>query len=400
MTTRRQGQALVLIGIIALAVNLRPAAVSIGPVLEELRADLGMSGTVSGVLTSLPVLAFAVFGALAPRAARTVGRHRLVLLALLVVALGLWLRTVVDSIPLFLLFSLLALAGMASANVVLPSLVRQHFPDQVGVVTGIYSSALALGLTGASVLTVPIAESGDGWRDGLLTWALLALVCAVPWVGLALRDRKRAEDNDSAPTGVGITLRQVARTRLGVAMALSFGLQSLQAYAIFGWVPAVYRDAGFTAVEAGLLLGVVTGTSIPLSFIVPALAARRPDIRWLIWTLVLAYPVGYLGLVVAPHSLAILWAAVLGVGTSTFPLVLGLIALRARTADGTAALSGFTQSAGYLMSAIGPFGVGVLHDVTGGWTVPLVSLSLAALPLLWTASTAARPQLIEDQVRA
>ena len=151
---------------------------------------LHMTAAETGLLTSLPVLAFAVFGALAPRLARLVGLHRLTLLALLGVVGGLAGRAAVTSVPVFLLLSLLALAGMATANVLLPSLVKLHFPDRVGLMTSIYSTALAIGLTAASVLTVPISEAGDGWRSGLLVWSFTAVIAALPWLLLVAHDRK------------------------------------------------------------------------------------------------------------------------------------------------------------------------------------------------------------------
>ena len=184
---------LVVLGIVVLAFNLRPAAVSVGPVLGEISDGLRMSAAETGLLTSLPVLAFAVFGALAPRLARLVGLHRLTLLALLCVVGGLAGRRPVTSVPVFLLLSLLALAGMATANVLLPSLVKLHFPDRVGLMTSIYSTALAIGLTSASVLTVPISEACDGWRSGLLVWSVTAVIAALPWLLLVAHDRKPEE---------------------------------------------------------------------------------------------------------------------------------------------------------------------------------------------------------------
>jgi len=240
--TRSRAQGiLVVLGIVVLAFNLRPAAVSVGPVLGDISDGLHMTAAETGLLTSLPVLAFAVFGALAPRLARLVGLHRLTLLALLGVVGGLAGRAAVTSVPVFLLLSLLALAGMATANVLLPSLVKLHFPDRVGLMTSIYSTALAIGLTAASVLTVPISEAGDGWRSGLLVWSFTAVIAALPWLLLVAHDRKPEE----ASGRVG--LLDVARTRLGWMMALFFGLQSLQAYSIFGWFAELYRDAGFSA---------------------------------------------------------------------------------------------------------------------------------------------------------
>ena len=391
----RAARALVLVGIVVLAFNLRPAAVSIGPVLEEIRDGLDMSSTEAGVLTSLPVLAFALFGALAPRFARLLGSHRLTLLALVCVVVGLFGRSQVHGVLAFLALSLLALAGMATANVLLPSLVKAHFPDRIGLLTALYSTSLACGLTLASVATVPLSDAAGDWRDGLAAWALTAAVAALPWILLVRHDR---HGDGPRPAHVPISLAAVARTRLGIQMALFFGLQSLQAYAIFGWFAAIFRDAGYSASTAGALLGVITGVTIPLSFVIPALAARRADQRPIVWTVMLCYPVGYVGMIVAPYGGAWVWAVLIGIGTTTFPLILTQIGLRARTSAGVAALSGFTQSVGYLLAAIGPFGMGLLHDLTGGWTVPLLALIALCVPLLVVGLAVSRPSYIEDQL--
>ncbi len=222
---------------------------------------------------------------------------------------------------------------------------------------------------------------------------MTALVAALPWCALLRHDQSPEE------TPHTVTLGAVARTRLGWAMAALFGLQSLQAYAIFGWFAQVYRDAGFGAGTAGLLLGVVTGVSIPLSFWLPSLCARLRDQTVLIC--------GAGGLLPRrlprPHPGAGgrapgLWAVLIGIGTAVFPVVLTLIGLRSRTPAGTAALSGFTQSVGYLIAAAGPFGVGLLYDVTGGWTVPLSALMALTVPQLVAGLTVARPCYIEDQL--
>lgn len=383
-----------LAGIVLLAFNLRPAAVSVGPVLDDVTGSLGMSGTVAGVLTSLPVLAFAGFGAVAPAIARRTGPHRLTLAALVCVVVGLWARSAVHDVPAFLLLSLLALAGMATANVVLPSLVKLHFPDRIGTLTAVYSTALAIGLTGASLFTVPLGDAYGGWRGGLRFWAFTAAIAVVPWIMLALHDRGLRDD----ATAHRISFGRVARTRTGVLLAVFFGLQSMHAYSIFGWFADVYRDAGYSAHDAGLLLGLITGTSIPLSFVIPAIAARMRNQSALVLALVLPYPVGYIGLIYAPHDLAIVWAIVIGAATCTFPLVLTLIGLRARTPAGTAALSGFTQSVGYLISVIGPFGFGALHDLSGGWSVPLWALAGSTVPLLVVGLAVARPAYVEDEL--
>jgi CP family cyanate transporter-like MFS transporter len=379
-------------GIILLSFNLRPAAVSIGPVLAEVRSSFGMSAATAGLLTSLPVVAFAVFGALAPASASRFGIHRVTLAAVLVVIVGLGGRAVTGSEAVFLLLSLLALSGMAMANVLLPSLVKLHFPDRIGLVTAIYTTALSTGLTAALVLTVPVSDALGGWRYGLGAWAALAIAAAVPWVFLAAHDRNLER------VARTVSFRDVARTRLGLAMALFFGLQSLQAYAIFGWFAQLWRDSGYSATVAGVLAGVLAGTAIPLSLWLPNVLARSPDPRRVLFAAIACYPVGYVGLMIAPHDLAILWAVVVGIGTVTFPLILTLIGLRARTPEGTAALSAFTQSTGYLIAAAGPFAVGLVHDVSGGWTVPLVLLLALALPLFPLAAYVSKVRYVEDQL--
>lgn len=382
-----------LVGLVLLSLNLRPAAVSVGPVLAEVRDGLGMGAASAGLLTSMPVLAFAVFGALAPYLASRVGLHRIALLALVCVVAGLGARVLVDDEASFLVFSMLALSGMAVANVVLPSLVKLHFPDRIGLVTAIYTTALSTGLTAALMFTVPLAHALGDWRDGLGAWAVMALVAAVPWLGLVSQDRHLARPERT------ITYLEVLRTPIGKAMATFFAFQSLQAYVVFGWFATLWRDAGFTATEAGLLVGLLAGTSIPLSLWAPTRLAKSADPRGLLFSIMACYFVGYVGLMVAPSSLAILWALFVGTATTTFPLILVLVGLRARTPEGTAALSGVTQSLGYLVAATGPFAVGALYDATGGWTWPLALLIATVLPLFAVAAYVARPIYVEDQLR-
>jgi len=382
----------VLAGILLLSLNLRPAAVSVGPVLAEVRDGLSLSPAATGLLTSLPVLAFACFGALAPAAARLVGIHRVTLVALLALVTGLFARSFsVSGLP-FLSLSMLALAGMAMANVLLPSLVKLHFPEAIGRVTALYTTALSIGLTASLVLTVPVADAFGGWRSGLGAWAGVALVAAVPWLVLVRHDRAL----DAAPRTV--TFGEVARTPIGLAMAAFFGLQSLQAYVAFGWFATLWRDSGYSAAQAGALVGLLAAVAIPLSLWAPPAVTRSRDPRRIMLAVMLCYPLGYLGLLVAPHDLAVPSAVLVGVGTVTFPIVLVLIGLRSHTPQGTAALSSFTQSVGYLLAAAGPFAFGTVHAATDGWTVPLVGLIVLMVPQVLVGLYVARPAFVEDQL--
>ncbi len=379
-------------GILLLAFNLRPAVISVAPVLEELVQGLGMGVVATSLLTALPVVAFAVFGTLAPAAARHTGVHRLTLLALLAVVVGLLGRSAVSSVPLFLLLSMLSLAGMAVGNVLLPSLVKLHFPRKIGLMTGLYTTSLMAGVTLAAMFTVPLAGQLGSWRAGLAFWAGTAAVAACPWVLMLWHDAALQSRRAS------ITLAQVARTRLGWAMALLFGLQSAHAYTIFSWFAQLYRDAGFSPFTAGLMLGVITGAGIPLSLWAPIAAARRHDQTRLLLGLAVCFPLGYIGLLVAPVAGAWLWALTLGSAMSIFPVVLTLITLRCRTPDGTAALSGFAQGVGYALSTAGPFGIGLLYRATGGWTWPMLALTAMGCATVMLAFATGRPKFLEDEI--
>lgn len=393
MTGRRVAGWLVLAGIIALSFNLRPAAVSVGPLLAEVRDAVGLSAGGAGLLTSLPVLAFSGFGALTPRLAGRIGIHRATLLAVVAVTLGLGGRVLVSEPLPFLLLSAVALAGMAAANVLLPSLVKLHYPTKVGWVTAIYTSAMAIGLTGALLLSVPIADALGSWRWGLGIWAILGLVAALPWILLSRHDEDRPRTEHRT-----VTVSQVARTRLGLAMAAFFGLQSTQAYVAFGWYAQVWRDAGYSAAAAGALVALLAAVSIPLSLLIPSMAASRRDQRSVGFTLIACYPVGFAMLLLAPYTLAIPAALFIGAGCCVFPLALVMIGLRTRTPEGTAALSSFSQSGGYLLAGIGPFGFGWLYSLTGGWEVPLITMLVLVIPLAVLMGYVGRPRVVEDQI--
>jgi MFS transporter, CP family, cyanate transporter len=384
---------LVAVAVVVLAFNLRPAVTSLGAVLDDVRDGLGLSATTAGVLTTLPVLCFAGFGALAPRLARRYGTQRVIAASVAAIVLGLAVRSVIGSAALFLVLTGAGLAGMATGNVLLPAIVKTHFPRDIGRMTALYTTALAIGTTAGAALTVPVGDLAGGWRTGLLVWGVTAAIALLPWLVLARSEQPVNPDRDS-----DVTTRvapRLSRTPLAWALAVYFGTQSLQAYAVFGWLPQIYRDAGFDATTAGLMLGVLSALGIPVSFVLPNLAGRRPDQRPYVAACVMAFAAGYVGLLAAPATLPWLWAVLVGIGLGAFPLVLTLIGLRARAAEVTVRLSGFAQGIGYVIAASGPLAVGALYDVTGGWTAPIGLLLVLLVPQLVSGWYAARPIQID-----
>lgn len=392
-TDRRAG-ALVIVGILLVALNLRPAITSVGALLSQVQAGLSMSGTTAGLLTTLPALCFGLFSAVTPRLSRRYGAHRVLLAAMVALVVGLALRPLAGSTPVFVLVSVVSLAGIAAGNVTLPVLVRTHFPRRIGLVTGLYTMVLNLGTALASAVAVPAAHLTGGWRGGLAVWAVVAVLGLVPWLGALRADPTRT----AATAATGAARVRPGRTRLGWALAVYMGTQSLQAYVVFGWLAKIFADAGWSAGAAGLLVSLVTAIGMPIALLLPGLASRGRDQRPFVVGLIACYVVGYVGLLLAPHSGAIVWAVLIGIGGGAFPLALLMVGLRSRTPAGTSALSGFVQSVGYLIAAVGPFAVGFLHDATAGWVVPVLFLLAVLVPQLIAGLAAGRNRYIEDQV--
>ncbi|MFG1867628.1 MFS transporter [Micromonospora arborensis] len=391
------GGALVLVGMLLVALNLRAVVTSLGALLDEVRDGLGLSGATAGLVTTLPTIAFAGLGALTPWLVRRVAPARVLVVAMLALAVGQVLRATTDSAWIFVLTSALALAGIAVANILLPMLVKQHFPHRTGLVTGAYTMALTLGTTVAAASAVPIAHAFGSWRAGLGIWAVMAAVAVLPWVPLALRSRAAARRATSTAAATAPVRVRPARTRLGWAMAVYFGAQSLSGYAIMGWLAQLFRDAGYQPESAGLLLAGVTALGVPIALLMPTVAGRMATLRPLVLGMTAASTLAYLGLALAPHGAALLWVILLAIGQGAFPMILTAIGLRARTAEGTVALSAFAQSTGYVIAALGPLMVGILYEVTGGWTAPIGFL-LGALAVQTAAGLAiARPRYVEDE---
>lgn len=433
-STRAWTMRLLVLGIVLSALNLRPAITSLGALLEEVRDGLGMSGSVAGLLTSVPPLCFAVFGVMAPRLARRFGAGAVVCAGMVAIATGLLIRPYAGGTAGFLAGSALALMGIAVSNVLMPVIVKHWFPDRVGSMTGLYSMALALGTALAAAVTVPLTDTlGGSWQTGLALWAGLAVAAVLPWlpfvrgrvtppgaeqaaeaatgggasVGGASVGAPSARDRDeaartraSAPAEharVEAPRLRMARSRTAWALAVFFGLQATAAYITMGWMAQIFRDAGVPAGTAGLLLAVTMVMGVPLAFVIPRLATRLPHQGPIVLALGVCGLVGYAGLYLAPAAGAWAWAVLLGVANCAFPLALTMVGMRARTGPGVAQLSAFAQSTGYLISIPGPLLVGVLYQHSGGWGLPIALMSALMIPQMVVGFLAGRDRTVEDE---
>jgi MFS transporter, CP family, cyanate transporter len=385
---------LLLVTVIVTALNLRSAVTSLGPLLRDLQADLGMSDTVAGVLTTLPVVCFGVVGLTAGRIGRRIGTEQALAASVAMITVGIAVRSASPTVGWLLVTTLVAVFGSAVANVLVPVVVKAWFPGDVGRVTGWYSTAVVLGGSLPAALAVPVAELFGGWRGGLAFWAVPAGLALVPWF-LVARGRRAAIDPPPQPAPVR-PIRPVHHRAQAWALMVFFGIQSLEAYVAVGWLAAILRDAGLSPSRAGLLLAVAMGLGAPVALVLPRLAARRPDQRVWVVVVVVASAGAYLGLWLAPAAAPTLWAVLLGIGLGAFPLALVMIGLRAATPRGTSDLSSLVQGVGYLLAVAGPLAVGVLHDVTGAWDVPLMLLLAVLVPKLAAGLLAAKPGLVDQ----
>ncbi|MDX2643759.1 MFS transporter [Streptomyces sp. PA03-1a] len=383
------------------AFSLRPAITSLGPLLEEVRTSLGMSGTVAGLLISLPALSFAVFGAAAPRLSRRYGPAAVICTGMALVATGLFLRPFTGHTVPFLAAGALALSGIAVGNVLMPVVVKRWFPRRVGTMTGLYAMALSCGTALAAALSVPVTGAlGGDWRLGLAAWGAVGAVAVLPWLPL-VRDRSRHASaaagafagTPATPTG------RITGSPTAWALTVYFGLQSAAAFVAMGWLPQILRDAGVPASAAGLMLGVSMAVGVPMSFVLPAIGGRLPGQGPLVVVLGLFGVVGYTGLWAAPGAAPWVWTVLIGVSNCAFSLALTMIGMRARTGPGVVRLSAFVQCTGYLLSVPAPILIGALYQHTGGWDLPVAAMLLLLVPQIAAGVLAGRDRTVEDELR-
>ena len=416
LITPAGGSALLVIGMLALALNLRAAITSLPPVFPELQAALHISAAGLALLAAIPVLCFGVFSGSAAPLSRRFGEERVLGAALLLLAAGLLLRGLS---PAALLFPGTVVAGAAIAlmNVLLPSLVKRRMPERAGLLIGLYLLMLAAGAIVASVLAIPVynaagglphatagAAGGAAVRITLALWAGPALIAALIWVPqLRFRTLPDGRPGAGRPAGAALAGTDAAPGRRRGALAMSrsalawqvtlfMGLQSLSYYATLSWFPTMFRDRGVSAAHAGDLLALMNLGNAVTALLIPMLAQRATDQRRLAAWSVVATAAGLAGAVFGPAGLAAGFMVLLGLGQGA-TLGLGIFYTMARAADPitAASLSAFAQGIGYLIASAGPLTIGLLHDATGGWTVPgLVLLAVAVLQLItgWLAGRA------------
>jgi MFS transporter, CP family, cyanate transporter len=396
-----RGRLLAFAGILLVALNLRAAVLALSPIAHRISVDVPLDAIVLGVIGAAPPLAFAAAGFFTPRLAGRLGVEQTLLVGVAFMAVGQIVRAVVPSAAVIVVGTVVALLGIGIGNVLMPPLVRRYFPDRIGGVTGSYVTVQTIGATVVPLVAVPLAVAA-GWRFSLGSWAIIAVVAAVPWLVELARARGRGS-REAVVIGASEAEPPLAagmwRSPTAWAMAAGFTSTAAVAYVVFAAFPALLADvARVDDATAGALVAVFSLGGIPLAIVAPLLAARlRSSTGPALFSVVLT-GTGFIGLLLAPAAAPWVWMACVSLGGAFFPYSLALVGVRSRTHRGSVALSGFMQAIGYIAGALGPLLVELLHAATGGWTASLIVMLVLLLPLVPAAIILSRPRLVEDEL--
>ncbi|GAA1347448.1 MFS transporter [Arthrobacter roseus] len=392
-----RGRLLVLAGILTMAFSMRLAVTSTPPLFGHMRPELVIDTATGSILGLLPTVAFALFAIVVPYLARRATIELLAVASLILTLGGQFLRAMVSDVPTFMVLTLVALAGMGMGNVLLPPLVKRYFRDRVGLVTAIYVTLIAASTAIPPLIAVPVAEAA-GWRFSIDWWAIFPLAALIPMLLTWLRTR-----TTTAPGQAGIAPPSESRVRVNAAkspaawgLVLMMGMTSLNSYAMFTWLPTFYVDQGMSPAAAGGMLALFAFVGMPVSIVVPVLAARMRNQLPIALFAAAAFAIGYAGMLYGDVGHAWIWVIIVGFGQATFALSLVMMNLRTRTHEGSVALSGFSQGLGYVVAGLGPLLFASLHELTGTWTASFGVLWASLVLLVFGAVLICRPKMLED----
>ncbi|AYD02661.1 MFS transporter [Neorhizobium sp. NCHU2750] len=382
-TTR--GRLLLAVSLVLIAFNLRPLFSSASALLPEIRTGLGLGSFGASLLTTLPVVCLGAFSPLAPRLAQRFGAERTLLGVIALLALGTAMRGLA-SVPLLFVGTALAGACIAVGNVLLPGLVKRDFADRAALMTGCYTMALCAGAACAAGFTLPLETLMSGsYGMALAAWAVPALVVGLIFLPQVLSMPKTARRT-------GFRVIGLWRDRLAWHVTLFMGLQSALAYCVFGWLAPILRERGIDGVTAGAIVSVSVMVQAGSCLVAPHLAVRGRDQRIINVVLCTIAMIALLGLLFAPLWSVWFWAVLQGVGQGgLIAVAMTVIVLRSPDPHVAAHLSGMAQCVGYLLAAIGPLVVGIIHGWTGGFgstAIVFILLGLGAAINGWLAGKA------------
>ncbi|MEI3607567.1 MFS transporter [Pseudogracilibacillus sp. SE30717A] len=370
--------ALLIVGIIFVGINLRPAITSVGPLIGMIRADIHISNWIAGLLTSLPLIAFALMSISAAKIGRRFSNERSLCFGLAILACGIFIRSV-SGIVLLLVGTFLIGFGIAICNVLLPSTIKEKFPTKVPFMTSLYSTTMGVFAATASGISIPLAKGIKlGWQQAMLVWSVPAILAMVVWLYISIKHVQSKKKTDIVSS---IRDKRIWRSRLAWQVAMFLGFQSFLFYVTISWLPEILVSLGVDISTAGWLLAIAQFIGLPASFFAPIIAGKFKSQSGAVLITGLFAVVGYIGLLLSNNFVVIIICTMfIGITLSGgFALALSFLGLRAKNAEQAAMLSGMAQTMGYLLAAIGPFFIGFFYDLTSEWTIPLIILIIVSI---------------------
>ncbi len=384
---------LVILGIIFIAFNLRPALTSIGPLIDMIRTDMNISSSAAGLLTAVPLLAFAFISPLAPKIGNRVGYEWTIVATLTILTIGIFIRSMPFLSTLFLGTVLIGV-GIAICNVLLPAIVKYYFPNKIGLMTGIYTTTLGVSASIISGLSIPIAQGlGWGWNNTLLLTGILSIAAIIVWLPQLF-----FQDKITNKHSMKVKDKSLWKSKIAWEVTFFMGLQSLLFYCLLTWLPIIMISKEMSTSLAGLMVSLVIFAGIPGSFYAPILANRLSDQRLIGVGISTAYLIGVIGVLLFESiTLLVISTAIMGFASgSALGFSFALFGLRTKDSNQAANLSGMAQSIGYLLAAIGPIFLGLLFDLMHSWTMPLIVLIVTCILMGLTSLGAGRNQYVDD----
>lgn len=409
-----RGRIMLVVGIVLLGISLRHAVTGMSPFLPQIREDLVMGTAAATLLGMLPTILFGAGGFAGPILIRRTSLELTAAIAMVVAAIGTGLRPLFDSVPIFLIFSAVALFGMGLGNVVGAPLVKKHFPDRQASMLTVFALLMQAGATIPAMLAFPLADLGGGWRFSIGSWALLSIAAAIPWIIQVVkvsRDRRDAAAAEQETTGGGDSeqsrgsgsseqrfgLGSLITNPISIGTSLFYAMASLITYAMLAWMPTFLQALGHDEGTAAAAFSLFTFMTLPMAVISPIIGSKMRNPFIYAAALAILPAVGLIGLTMAP-DLVWVWAFLIGLVGGAFPLAIAMFNRRTRTAAGSGAIAGFSMGVGYLLGTVGPLLGGWLSEATGSWVPPLIVYAVMALPMLVAAWLMCKPgRYLEDK---
>ena len=373
-----RGRALTFVGIALAALGLRSAATAVSPILRSIEVNVSFQPSDLTLLGMLAPLAFAIFGAITPAISRRLGLEAVMVIALIILGGGEIARALTNAPAAFLIFSFVSMAGTGSVNVLLPPMVKKYFGNRIPTMSVVYLFLAVLGTVIPAYLASPLATSAD-WRVSISAWGYIALVAALPWLAVMIRDRGGRGEQTTTVTDPEVTKR-VWRSPAAWAITVAFGIAAFNCYIMWQWMPTMLHErAHLDEASGGLMLAIYSAVALPNSIIGTMIVARAKSMVWPSLYGMFVLIIGALGFWFFPTTLPWLWVIFSGLGVIFFTIGLVLINLRTSTQAGAVALSGMVQGVGYLIGAIGPLLVGLAHGTSGNSDIDFVIIIASAL---------------------